>query len=144
MGAYELHDLLVDHRGLIANTWQFFVSVHLALLGLAFVVRFHDAKLVLRLLMFTGYAGFMYINFMAQLDNYRYAAALLNALVEEASGETPAIRAMHLLFRPGWILDYLHVIYLGSMVLGALAIFIPAFTARARTRAEEDASVLVM
>jgi anti-anti-sigma regulatory factor len=51
---------------------------------------------------------------------------------------------MHLLFRPGWILDYLHVIYLGSMVLGALAIFIPAFTARARTRAEEDASVLVM
>jgi hypothetical protein len=142
MTAYELHDLLVDHRGLIANTWQFFVSVHLALLGLAFVVRFQERKLILRTLMFVGYAGFMFINYNAQLDNYRYAAVLLDYLAVATQGAEPAQQALHQVFRKGWVLDYLAYIYGVSMLLGLLAIYLPAVTVHKGV--QQDASVLVM
>jgi hypothetical protein len=145
MTAYELHDLLVDHRALIMNTWQFFVSVHLAMLGLAFVVRFHEPKWFMRVLMLVGYAGFMFINYNAQLDNYKYATALLDYL---QAIDTPAMiepeRALHSVFRKGWILQYLLPIYGACLILGILAIFLPAFGTKTPREEQRDASVLVM
>ena len=136
MSAYELHDLLVDRGGLIANTWQFFVSVHLALLGIAFVVRRQSPILILRTVMLIGYAGFMYVNYMAQLDNYTYGAALSAYAATLAGAETnPQLKALHeLVAQDGWILRYLVYIYAASTVIGALAIFLPAFR---RTHAGE-------
>jgi hypothetical protein len=129
MSAYDLHDLLVERGGLIANTWQFFVSVHFALLGIAFVVRRQLPMLILRTVMLIGYAGFMYVNYMAQLDNYRYGAALSAYAATLASTETnPQLKALHeLAAQNGWILKYLVYIYAASTVIGALAIFLPAF-----------------
>lgn len=141
MTVYELHDLLGEHRALIMNTWQFFVSVHLAMLGLAFVVRFYEPKWILRAMMLIAYLGFMYVNFNAQLDNYRFSAALLDYLdVLDSATAIAEERALRAVFSKGFV-DYLPWIYGAASFLGLIAIFLPAF-GHAKAADEESSSIL--
>jgi hypothetical protein len=113
----DLHGVFVDNRALIADTWNFFVTVHMAVIGLMFLARGAHVPLMARLLVLPGYAAFMYINFRAQVDNYTYTAEIIRKL--QAEGDGGLSTAM---FRVGWVTEYLPWIYLGAAVFSVLVI----------------------
>ena len=109
MTAADYHAIFVANRGLIAETWNFFVTVHMAIIGLMFVARGNAVPLIARLLVLVGYAAFMYINYRAQVDNYGYSTEVLRRL-QTIEGE----KALVSMFQIGWINSYLPVIYVGA------------------------------
>ena len=77
MSLYELLDLLASNYQKIDGQWQFFIWIHLALLGGLFAAprRFSIPE---RAVAFLVYAAFLYINRSALLDSYAYHAVLLD------------------------------------------------------------------
>lgn len=117
MTVADLHGIFVSNRGLIAETWNFFVTVHMAIIGLMFVARGNAVPLVARLLVLVGYAAFMYINYRAQVDNYGYSTEVLRRL-QALEGE----KALVSMFQIGWINSYLPVIYIGAGVFSIVVV----------------------
>jgi hypothetical protein len=113
----DLHGMFVDNRALIADTWNFFVTVHMALIGLMFLARGAHVPFLARLLVLPGYAAFMYINYRAQVDNYTYTAEIIRKLQAEGDGGLPTT-----MFRVGWVTEYLPWIYLGAAAFSVLVI----------------------
>nr|WP_321440890.1 hypothetical protein [uncultured Hyphomonas sp.] len=129
----QIHENIALNRELIAETWQFFVTVHLSLFGLLFLIDQRRVKWPVRFIMLAAYAGFMYLNYRAQLDNYNYSFELIRyglKIETENSDESVLLLAV---FEPGWVVRWLKWIYGVAAVLGAALILIPQNKARAGT-----------
>ncbi|MEM9015141.1 MAG: hypothetical protein AAGB02_08545 [Pseudomonadota bacterium] len=124
MNGYELHELLGANRELISDTWNFFLTVHLAVFGIVYIAsgRIHRAE---RLVLIGAYLGFMYMNFRAQVDNYFAHNAILAEINGLASSEPGALVAKRLVNGdPAWIADYLMVIFGAAAFLSSLIILL--------------------
>ena len=118
----EIHTLLAYNRELIASTWNFFVSVQLALIGIIFVTRRNEVPVLMRGLLLLPYSAFLDINYRAQVDNYEYSRKVLNYAKElEALSETQSA-ALSVIFQTGWIIPYLPILYSASFAIGAIII----------------------
>lgn len=82
MTEYELLDLLGDNRALIADTWELFLGVHMAIVGVLFFAADGRFGPVGRMALLPVYYGFMFLNWGAQVDNYTYSAALLGQIAD--------------------------------------------------------------
>ena len=120
------YEIIGQHREFISNTWQFFVSVHIAIFGLLFMINPDRVNWASRLVLFIAYSGFMYLNYNAQLDNFNYALELLT-LAKEMEKNLPESQAImtKVFGRPGWVLQYLGYIFGVSMSVGGALILIP-------------------
>ncbi|ACT58863.1 hypothetical protein [Hirschia baltica] len=122
----QIHELIGQHRELISNTWQFFVSVHIAIFGLLFMINPDRVNWASRLVLFMAYSGFMYLNYNAQIDNYTYAMELLNLAKELEFGLPDSQSIMTNVFnKPGWVLEYLVYIFGVAACIGGTLILIP-------------------
>jgi hypothetical protein len=79
MSLYELLDLLASNYQKIDTLWQFFIWVHLALLGGVFVVP-RRLSIPERAVGFLAYAGFLYVNRSAMIDSYDYHTVLMDEI----------------------------------------------------------------
>ncbi|MFC7290974.1 hypothetical protein [Hirschia litorea] len=129
----QLHELLGQHRELISNTWQFFVSVHIAIFGLLFMINPERVNWASRFVLFAAYSGFMYLNYNAQVDNYNYSLQLLT-LAKELEIGLPTSHAIltNVFGEPGWVLKYLIYIFSVAMCVGGTLILIPNSPRRPR------------
>lgn len=123
MTGYELHELLGANRELISDTWNFFLSVHLAVLGIIFIAR-GRINVLQRLVLIAAYLGFMYINYRAQMDNY----AAHNAIIDQIRALPPsgpdAAQAQALVVAQSmWIIDYLMYVFAASATVSSVIIF---------------------
>lgn len=121
----ELHQLILSNRSLIANTWQFFISVHLALFGLLSLLARDSTDGRWRIVMLLPfYWGFMFLNYRAQVDNYNYAQALISAVADLESHGANALSILQATASPGWVIAYLLPIYAatGAVCTAALVI----------------------
>ncbi|MEL7029645.1 MAG: hypothetical protein AAGL49_10650, partial [Pseudomonadota bacterium] len=84
MSSYAALELIGEHRKLIFDTWNFFVGIHLSLIGLIFVSRRH-ITFVERFVAIAGYAGFAWMNYTAQVGNYAYLTELISKSVDPAA-----------------------------------------------------------
>lgn len=123
----EIHMILVENRDLIAQTWNFFVTVHLALLGLVFLAEREGTAKVIRALLVPAYLAFMYINYRAQLDNYAYTTKILELAqnIEQVNGTEDT--ALSVIFDTGWITQYLSTIYSIAAAFGVSVISLGLF-----------------
>lgn len=76
--SFDFLQALIELEGLNLNTWNFFVSIHLALGGLVFVVR-RMIYLVEKLVMLSAYWLFIAMNCSAQFVNYQLYERMLTA-----------------------------------------------------------------
>ena len=122
----EVHSALASNRALIASTWEYFVSVHIALFGLIFIIDPKRVTLLSRVFMLVAYFGFLYLNYRAQIDNYIYSRELieLGTMLEKAQ-VAGSRNVLGVAFHAGWVLAYLHYIYAGTAVFGAALIAFP-------------------
>ena len=121
MTEYELHVILASNRELIAQTWEFFVTVHLAIMGIFYVASRVPKKA--RFIFIFPYMGFLYLNFRAQIDNYTYAAKILNYLQDVVTTNSDSsTQTLTAAFKAGWILPALPIIYSIALIFGITAI----------------------
>jgi len=118
----EIHEILAYNRALIAETWNFFVTVHLALIGLVFLAHRAKSQLFLLILLVPAYASFMYINYRAQIDNYKYTKKILEYAEHIELSVDNNLATLSAIFDTGWIIEYLQQIYLLAFVFGVLII----------------------
>ncbi|MBI1338977.1 hypothetical protein GC169_02035 [bacterium] len=122
MDIYQLHSSLIEARGLISSTWEFFVSVHLALFGLLFILSGQKTPIVARLYLLAAYLGFMGMNYLAQVDNYAHAERLV-ALARALPSDRPENEAVFAVIdRANWVTRWLVHVYAGAATLGGLII----------------------
>jgi len=76
MTSYAALELIGEHRKLIFDTWNFFVGIHLSLIGLIFISRRH-ITIAERIVALGAYAGFAWMNYTAQVSNYAFLTELL-------------------------------------------------------------------
>ncbi|MEL7481197.1 MAG: hypothetical protein AAGJ29_06530 [Pseudomonadota bacterium] len=81
LSSYEVLDLVASQRGLIAQAWNMFITVHITVIGGLFFVNRRITGLE-RSIAYIIYSGFLFMNFRAQVDNYTY----LKALIAQAGG----------------------------------------------------------
>jgi hypothetical protein len=79
MSLYELLDLLASNYQKIDTLWEFFISIHLAVLGALFLMP-RRVSMPERLVAFLAYAAFSYVNRSALVDTYDYHAVLLKEI----------------------------------------------------------------
>lgn len=125
MTLLDIHQTISENRALIASTWEFFLTVHITLFALIFLIDPRRISMVSRVVVLIGYLGFMYINYRAQVDNYEYTLALIEwgRTLEENVSTTEAV--LTTVFEAGWILNLLPFIYLVSSLAGMAIIMIP-------------------
>ncbi len=114
MDIYALHELLALNRALVSDTWNFFLTVHLAIFGIIYIST-GAIRLYERVALLLAYGGFLYINFRAQKDNYDEQGSLVEAI--NAEGGSPIAMA-----GSDWIVAYLPQIYLCAAIVGAIII----------------------
>lgn len=119
MDLYQLHSILAENRDLIAHTWEFFVTVNLAIIGILYVGN-KQIPLWVRITLLIPYSAFMYLNYRAQIDNYTYASEILNfaQTYSDQSGENSLVT----FFNAGWVLNYLSLIYISGFIFGSVLI----------------------
>ena len=79
MSLYEVLDLLAQNSDKIDVLWNFFVGVHLAVLG-GLIVMPTRVQWFEKLLAIVGYCAFNYLNHNALVDTYSYHLALLDEI----------------------------------------------------------------
>ena len=72
MNLFQIQQLIADNRALIVADWNLFVSVHLWLFAGLILSPARGGRRLHLLLLMPFYLAFMYMNFRAQMDNYRY------------------------------------------------------------------------
>ncbi len=132
--------LFADTRDLIANTWQFFVSVHMAIFAVLLLApRSETGPRPQLLFLIPFYVGFMWLNFGGQQDNFAMSAVLLQQIqtLETENGGPALISGV---FQGGWVLQYLTPIYATSLSFCCLLIvFFALFGGKKRESASEAA-----
>lgn len=76
MTLYELLNLLANNSDKIDVLWNFFIWIHLAVLG-GLVLSNRPLTLLERLIAIVAYAAFSFVNYHALQDTYDYHAVLL-------------------------------------------------------------------
>jgi len=74
MTPYEISDLIASQLSLINETWNFFLTIHLGILGLLIITR-HYVSSPVKLVIVLAYVGFAFVNYSAQADSYGRLAA---------------------------------------------------------------------
>ncbi len=123
MTGYELHDLLAANRELISDTWNYFLTVHLAVFGIIYIASGRITR-VARVLLVFAYLAFMYINYSAQMDNYGNYERLFKAVAEMPADADGAATAKALLSGETWITPFLMHIYGVAASVSALIIMV--------------------
>jgi hypothetical protein len=132
ISASDLYAMLSANRELIANTWHFFVSVHMGVVAALLLARHEGERRPQLLLLIPFYIGFMYLNFRAQIDNYEISRRLIGYIEQYEKNEgVPKIIAT--LFEAGWVMPFLAPIFWATGSFTALLI-IAASAARGRAR----------
>ena len=113
MSLYELLDLTATNYAKIDVLWNFFIWIHLAVLGGLLLVP-RRVTLVERLIVLIAYGAFAYVNRSALADTYAYQGALLAEItqIKLAAGVVGAglvdyLANFHLRERIMWF-DYAH------------------------------------
>ncbi|MEL6360637.1 MAG: hypothetical protein AAFR21_06085 [Pseudomonadota bacterium] len=124
MTGYELHELLAANRELISDTWNFFLSVHLAVFGIVYIAsgRIHRAE---RLVLIIAYLGFMFMNYMAQMDNYKAYSVLIEqiSVLPDTMPDAAVAKALAN-SDPAWIVTYLMPVYAAASLASSLIIML--------------------
>lgn len=115
MNDYELLDLIGDQLHLILDNWNFFVSAHIAVLGILFITH-RSISPIERLLAIVAYSGFMAINYSAQSKNYAYLRDLTQSYHGYKSIETIAPPATIYFTFQGVPVGWVEAIYAGSLI----------------------------
>ncbi len=76
MSLYELLDLTASNSAKIDNLWNFFIWIHLAVLGALLLIP-RRVTLVERFIVLLAYGAFAYVNRNALVDTYAYQDVLL-------------------------------------------------------------------
>jgi hypothetical protein len=76
MSLYELLDLMASNSAKVDNLWNFFIWIHLAVLGGLLLIP-RRVTLVERLVVLLAYGAFAYVNRNALVDTYAYQEVLL-------------------------------------------------------------------
>ena len=118
MTAYELHDLLSSNRELISDTWNYFLTVHLAIFGIVYIASGH-IRMIERLILVCGYFAFMGVNYMAQIDNYANHERIKDQI--RLLGDESA-QALLLAVDKVWISDYILHIYGAAAFISSIVI----------------------
>ncbi len=79
MQLYELLDLAASGYDRIDVLWNFFVWIHLAVIG-AMIIVTRYVNLVERSIAITTYLVFLYMNYVGLADAYAYQTALLDEI----------------------------------------------------------------
>lgn len=124
MTLYEATDLLASNRELIMETWNFFVSIHIALFGAIFIadnrISFRERFIIVPL-----YIGVMYINYRGQIDNYTNAQKLLTTITRlEEEVAVPMVERLSTHYEAGWMMQYMELIYLTCAGVSFFIVFI--------------------
>jgi hypothetical protein len=106
MSLADLHQLMVDTLGLITDTWNFFISVHMAIVGVLFITAGSNVNFITRALCLPAYGGFMFVNLRAQMDQYAYLEGVVRQIQEIGGSEVPVD-----MFQATWISNWLIPIY---------------------------------
>ncbi len=124
MIAFELHQLLAANRELISDTWNFFLSVHLAVFGIVYIAS-GRIDLRERGVLVGAYLSFMVLNCLAQLDNYTSHNAILQQIMALPDSEEGRVAKALIQSDPAWIVDYLFVVYgVAALVSSAIILLI--------------------
>ncbi len=124
MTGYELHDLLANARELISDTWNFFLTVHLAVLGIVFIAS-RGIGFVERTVLVGAYLAFMYMNYAAQLDNYgQYVQIIEQIELLPATAEGAATAKALATMEPVWITEWLMHAYIAAAAVASLIIML--------------------
>ncbi|MEM6413457.1 MAG: hypothetical protein AAF720_02235 [Pseudomonadota bacterium] len=124
MTGYEISDLLASNRELISATWNYFLSVHLALFGVIFIVS-GRARRFERVVLIAAYVGFMFLNYAAQIENYDIYCRIVDQIASmpnDAIGGAQA-KALVPLGQP-WVMDWLAPIYASAAGSSAIIIML--------------------
>jgi len=138
LSPYELLDLIASQQHIINDTWTFFVTVHLALLGGLIFIR-RSLHPVERLVAVLGYLAFIVINHQIQSQNY----AVLNQLMTETKGlAAPGAGKLVLGFYAdhgieAWT-DYILYIYVAAALFSSLSLLFINHTQKRIARSMED------
>ncbi len=81
MQLYELLDLAASGYDRIDVLWNFFVWIHMAVIG-AMIIVTRYVNLVERAIAITTYLAFIYMNYMGLADAYAYQTALLKEIAD--------------------------------------------------------------
>ena len=124
MQLYELLDLAASGYDRIDVLWNFFVWIHMAVIG-AMIIVTRYVNLVERTIAITTYLAFIYMNYMGLADAYAYQIALLKEITDfelasDGVGEfvIDHVRQANLEGR----LEYFDYIHLAAAVLVTLAL----------------------
>ena len=119
-----LFEMLADNRELVAQTWHFFLSVHMAILAVLYIGQRRTFALE-RGVLLAAYAGFMAFNYFGQATNYaayELIVARIRAMGPEASALLPGDGDLWLLGPGIHGVPLLACIYATAGVLSALVI----------------------
>jgi hypothetical protein len=124
MSLYELLDLMASNSAKIDVLWNFFIWIHLAVLGGLLLVP-RRVTLIERIVVLLAYGAFAYVNRNALLDAYAYQHVLSSEISRitgaagaAGSGIVDYLSRFNLRARIAW-LDYAHP---AAAVIVALAI----------------------
>jgi hypothetical protein len=127
MSLYELLDLMASNSAKIDVLWNFFIWIHLAVLGGLLLVP-RRVTLVERLIVLLAYGAFAYVNRNALIDSYAYQDVLSSEIsrISVAAGAAGAgivdyLTRFNLRERISW-LTYVHpaaAIIVALAILGA-------------------------
>jgi hypothetical protein len=79
MSVYELLDVLASNYAKIDGLWNFFITIHLAILGALFLMP-RRVSLPERGVALLAYAAFSFVNRSALIDSYDYQRTVLNEI----------------------------------------------------------------
>jgi hypothetical protein len=126
MSLYELLDLTASNSAKIDVLWNFFIWIHLAVLGGLLLVP-RRVSLVERLVVLLAYGAFAYVNRSALIDTYAYQDVLLGEITRfkvaadaVGSGVHDYLANFHLRERIIW-LDYAHPIAAAIVAMAILS-----------------------
>ena len=119
----QVYELIAMNREMISGDWNFFLSVHLALLGVLFLTEPSRFALLKAAFLAPGYLGFMYMNYQSLSDNYAYGARLLAYAKELGEGGSPTLEAIRQSKEAAtWVAAYLPHIYITAAAFGLILI----------------------
>ena len=88
--AYEMGDLIASQLSIINESWNFFLTIHLGIIGLLILAR-HYIPVFAKMVVIVAYIGFTCVNLSGQLENYEMLRSLHSdaaALVQDGAFDT--------------------------------------------------------
>ncbi|MEO0400717.1 MAG: hypothetical protein AAF224_15020 [Pseudomonadota bacterium] len=124
MTGYEISDLLASNRTLISETWNYFLTVHLAIFGIIYIASGRTG-VTERIILVVAYLAFMVINYAGQVDNYGNYERLIEQIAGMPDSVDGAAQAKALVkLAPVWITDWLPEVYAAAAAVSSLILLL--------------------